>query len=178
MNRKKRGGKGVDVSILHSTPPPSLGLGRGGGIHRGSNFLCSVFFCDNMLFFEFEKRKKTVATYPSPGIDDFFLSSPSPGSQDWHFDERVFWLVKLYKKKCLHGEKTPRTNFAHTGHVKKLWWGVTWFCCRTILFRMCCFFYLQGTVSISVPIWTVKTYVVRVQHGADSASHERVSAWL
>ena len=35
------------------------------------------------------------------------------------------------------------------------------------------FFYLQGTVSISSPIWIVKTYVVRVQHGADSASHER-----
>jgi hypothetical protein len=34
-------------------------------------------------------------------------------------------------------------------------------------------FYLQGTVSISFPIWIVKTYVVRVQHGADLASHER-----
>jgi hypothetical protein len=68
MNTKKRGGRGggVDVSIRHSTPPPSLGLGRGGGgeIHRGSNFLCSVFFCDNMLFFEFEKKKKNRSYIP------------------------------------------------------------------------------------------------------------------
>jgi uncharacterized protein YbgA (DUF1722 family) len=40
-------------------------------------------------------------------------------------------------------------------------------------FLECVVFYLQGTVSISSPIWIVKTYVVRVQHGADSASHER-----
>jgi hypothetical protein len=59
-------GEGVDVSIRHLTPPPLFGVGGGGErFTRGSNFLCSVFFCDNMLFSEFEKkRKKTVATYP------------------------------------------------------------------------------------------------------------------
>ncbi len=116
VNTKKRGGTGVDVSIRHSTPlPPSLGLGRGKGeIHRGSNYFVFCFFCDNMLFFRVRKKeKKTVATYP--GHRWFFLTSPS---QDWHFDERVFRLVKIYEKNACMEKKHHARTLPHTGHVK------------------------------------------------------------
>ena len=116
VNTKKRGGTGVDVSIRHSTPlPPSLGLGRGKGeIHRGSNYFVFCLFCDNMLFFRVRKKeKKNVATYP--GHRWFFLTSPS---QDWHFDERVFRLVKIYEKNACMEKKYHARTLPHTGHVK------------------------------------------------------------
>jgi len=141
VNTKKRGGTGVDVSIRHSTPlPPSLGLGRGKGeIHRGSNYFVFCFFCDNMLFFSSsKKRKKTVATYP--GHRWFFLINVSGLT----FRRTCFSTCKDIRKKRLHGEKTPRTNFAPYGSREELWWGVTRFCCRTVLFRMCCFFIFKA----------------------------------
>ena len=55
------------------------------------------------------------------------------------FRQMCFSTCKDIRKKRLHGEKTPRTNFAPYGSREELWWGVTRFCCRTVLFRMCCF---------------------------------------
>jgi hypothetical protein len=69
-------------------------------------------------------------------------------------------------------KKHHARTLPHTGHVKNSDEGSPDFVVGQS-FLECVVFYLQGTVSISSPIWIVKTYVVRVQHGADSASHER-----
>jgi len=71
-------------------------------------------------------------------------------------------------------KKHHARTLPHTGHVKNSDEGSPDFVVgQSFLECVVFFFYLQGTVSISSPIWIVKTYVVRVQHGADSASHER-----
>jgi hypothetical protein len=69
-------------------------------------------------------------------------------------------------------KKHHARTLPHTGHVKNSDEGSPDFVVGQS-FLECVVFYLQGTASISSPIWIVKTYVVRVQHGADSASHER-----
>ncbi len=68
MNRKKRGGKGVDVSIRHSTPPPLFGVGeRGGGGFTGDPTFCVLFFSVIIcFFFEFKKKKKNRSYIPLP----------------------------------------------------------------------------------------------------------------
>jgi hypothetical protein len=70
-------------------------------------------------------------------------------------------------------KKHHARTLPHTGHVKNSDEGSPDFVVGQFVFRMCCFFIFKALFLFSFPIWIVKTYVVRVQHGADSASHER-----